>query len=253
MRSNWRSKAGRNLVVQGSEVVAQKGAAQLLAGNDISIVAAVDSTQVRHDKDSNSRSLGGFKASKVTDKVSENRTTAVGSLVSGNSVDVQAGQDGLIRGSSLVSTADITVSAGRDLQIDAAQNTFTRNELHKEKSHDFTGVLTGNSLGIDDMTGNQHLCIGRQNHTGQSPETTLTGSTLGSSAGNVSLSAGLSAQRDCQRSGQYPEHEPDRCQRDHPPVWKARARAAPTRPAAWRWGEYWAARWSIASTPFAAR
>ncbi|NWB83728.1 hemagglutinin repeat-containing protein [Pseudomonas gingeri] len=185
-------QAGRNLVVQGSEVIAEKGAAQLLAGNDLSIVAAVDSTQTRHDKDSNSRSLGGFKASKVTDKVSETRTTAVGSLVSGNSVDVQAGQDGLVRGSSLVSTADITVSAGRDLQIDAAQNTFTRNELHKEKNHDFTGVLTGNKLGLDDMTGNQHLSISSQNHTGQSSETTLTGSTLGSSAGNVSLNAGRS-------------------------------------------------------------
>ena len=183
-------QAGRNLVLQGSEVIAQKGAAQLLAGNDISIVAAVDSTQTRHDKDSNSRSLGGFKASKVTDKISETQTTAVGSLVSGNSVDIQAGQDGRVRGSSLVSTADMTVSAGRDLQIDAAQNTFTRNELHKEKSHDFTGVLTGNKLGLDDMTGNQHLSISSQNHTGQSSETTLTGSTLGSSAGNVSLNAG---------------------------------------------------------------
>ncbi len=183
-------QAGRNLVVQGSEVIAEKGAAQLQAGNDISIVAAVDSTQTRHDKDSNSRSFGGFKASKVTDKVSESRTTAVGSLVSGNSVDVHAGQDGLVRGSSLVSTADLSVSAGRDLQIDAAQNTFTRNELHKEKNHDFTGVLTGNKLGLDDMTGNQHLSISSQNHTGQSAETTLTGSTLGSSAGNVSLSAG---------------------------------------------------------------
>jgi len=47
-----------------------------VAGNDLSIVEAVDSTQVRHDKDSNSHSLGAFKASKVTDKVSETRTTA---------------------------------------------------------------------------------------------------------------------------------------------------------------------------------
>ncbi|MCP1443229.1 filamentous hemagglutinin [Pseudomonas sp. GGS8] len=183
-------QAGRNLVVQGSQVVAEKGAAQLQAGNDISIIAAVDSMQTRHDKDSNSRSLGGFKASKVTDKVSESRTTAVGSLVSGNSVDVHAGQDGLVRGSSLVSTADLSVSVGRDLQIDAAQNTFSRDELHKEKNRDFTGVLTGNKLGLDDMTGNQHLSISSQNHTGNSSETTLTGSTLGSSAGNVSLNAG---------------------------------------------------------------
>ncbi len=55
---------------------------------------------------------------------------------------------------------------------------------------DLTGVLTGNKLGLDDLTGNQHLSISSSKHNGTAQETTLTGSTIGSSAGNVSLSAG---------------------------------------------------------------
>ncbi|MGH8355743.1 MAG: hemagglutinin repeat-containing protein, partial [Pseudomonas sp.] len=40
------------------------------------------------------------------------------------------------------------------------------------------------------LTGKQHLSIGSQKHNGNAQETTLTGSTLGSSAGDVSLKAG---------------------------------------------------------------
>ncbi|WP_339437367.1 hemagglutinin repeat-containing protein [Pseudomonas sp. EL_65y_Pfl1_R32] len=184
--------AGRNVQIQGSEVVAEKGLAQVRAGNDLAIIASVDSTQVHHEKHSNSRSLGGFKASKIDDKVNENRTTAVGSLISGDSLDVQAGRDGLISGSSLVSTADLSVSAGRDLRVDAAQNTFDRQDSHKEKTRDLTGMVTANRGGLDDITGDLHLSIGSKSHVGKAKETTLTGSTIGSSAGDVSLSAGRS-------------------------------------------------------------
>ena len=90
----------------------------------------------------------------------------------------------------MVSTGDLAVEAGRDLTIDAAQNTFSRTDMHKEKNRDLTGVLTGNKLGLDDMTGNQHLFINSQKRNGTAAETTLTGSTVGSSAGNVKLEAG---------------------------------------------------------------
>jgi filamentous hemagglutinin len=89
-----------------------------------------------------------------------------------------------------VSTEDLAVQAGRDLTIKAAENTFTRNEYHKEKNRDLSGVLTANKLGVDDITGNQHLSVGSQSHNGQSSQTTLTGSTIGSSGGNVKLSSG---------------------------------------------------------------
>lgn len=182
--------AGNDMLIKGSEIAADKGGVQLVAGNDAQIVAVTDSNSARHESSSSKSSWGGLKSSKVKDQVSETQTTAVGSMISGNTVDVAARRDVTVTGSSLVSTQDLKVAAGRDLTINAAENTFTRNELHKEKNRDLTGVLTANNLGVDDITGNQHLSVSSQNHTGKSSQTTLTGSTIGSSAGNVSLSAG---------------------------------------------------------------
>ncbi|PHN57068.1 hypothetical protein AO268_24130, partial [Pseudomonas sp. ICMP 8385] len=182
--------AGENLLLAGSGVNAEKGTAKLVAGEDVQILAVSDSDSARHERKQSKSSWGGFKSSKVQDKVAETRTTAVGSMVSGEAVSVAGGQDVTVTGSALVSTADLTVQAGRDLTIDAAQNTFSRTEMYKEKSRDLTGVLTGNKLGLDDITGNQHLSISSQKRNGTAQETTLTGSTVGSSAGNVSLTGG---------------------------------------------------------------
>ncbi|WP_338107684.1 hemagglutinin repeat-containing protein [Pseudomonas corrugata] len=182
--------AGENLLLAGSAVTAEKGAAKLVAGNDVQVLAATDSDSARHERKQSKSSWGGFKSSKIEDKVNEKRTTAVGSMVSGETVTVAGGQDVKVTGSSLVSTGDLSVQAGRDLTIDAARNTFSRTDMHKEKNRDLTGVLTGNKLGLDDMTGNQHLFINSQKHNGTADETTLTGSTVGSSAGNVTLTAG---------------------------------------------------------------
>ncbi|MFJ7107897.1 hemagglutinin repeat-containing protein [Pseudomonas sp. NPDC098740] len=182
--------AGKDMLIKGSEIAADKGGVQLVAGNDMQVVAVTDSNSARHESSSSKSSWGGLKSSKVKDQLSETQTTAVGSVISGNTVDVAARRDVTVTGSSLVSTQDLKVAAGRDLTINAAENTFTRNELHKEKNRDLTGVLTANNLGVDDITGNQHLSVSSQNHTGKSSQTTLTGSTIGSSAGNVSLSAG---------------------------------------------------------------
>ncbi|SDZ34247.1 hemagglutinin repeat-containing protein, partial [Pseudomonas sp. NFIX28] len=182
--------AGNDLLVKGSEVAADKGAARLTAGNDVQILAVSDSNSARHESSKSKSSWGGLKASKVQDKLAETQTKAVGSIISGNTVDVVAKHDATVTGSALVSTKDLSVQAGNDLTIDAAENTFTRSELHKQKSRDLTGVLTANNLGVDDITGNQHLSISSGNHTGKAAQTTLTGSTVGSSEGNVKLEAG---------------------------------------------------------------
>ncbi|WP_339428485.1 cytidine deaminase-like fold-containing protein [Pseudomonas sp. RA_105y_Pfl1_P41] len=182
--------AGENLLLAGSAVTAEKGATQLAAGQDVNILAVSNADSARNERKESKSSWGGLKSSKVQDKVDEKRTTALGSMVSGETVTVAAKRDATVTGSNLVSTGDLAVQAGRDLTIDAAQNTFARTDMHKEKNRDLTGVLTGNKLGLDDMTGNQKLYINSSKHNGTANEMTLTGSTIGSSAGNVSLTAG---------------------------------------------------------------
>ncbi|HCT04029.1 MAG TPA: adhesin [Pseudomonas sp.] len=188
--SNSTLVAGANILAQGSAVAADQGFAHLVAGNDIQIIAAIDSNSSRHESSKSKSSWGGFKSSKVQNAVSESRTDAVGSMISGDNVSVTSGHDTKVTGSVLVSTNDLKVQAGRDLTIDAAENTFTRVDKHKEKSRDLTGMLTANNLGVDDITGNLHLSIGSKKHYGNAQETTLTGSTVGSSQGSVQLNAG---------------------------------------------------------------
>ncbi|PTT93633.1 hemagglutinin, partial [Pseudomonas sp. HMWF005] len=181
--------AGNDLTIKGSDVISEKAGVGLGAGNDVEILAVTDSSSARHERSQSKSSWGGLKSSKVQDQLAETQTTAVGSLISGDTIAVNAKGDATITGSALVSTNDLSVRAGGDLTINAAQNTFTRTEMHKEKNRDLTGVLTANNLGIDDITGNQHLSISDQKHNGTFSQTTLTGSTIGSSKGNVSLVA----------------------------------------------------------------
>ncbi|WP_413052086.1 hemagglutinin repeat-containing protein [Pseudomonas bubulae] len=182
--------AGDDLLLQVSAVNAKQGAAKLLAGNNIQILAASDSSSVRHENSQSKSSWGGLNSSKAKRQVSEASTTAVGSIVSGDTVNVAARRDVKVTGSALVSTDDLTVQAGRDLTVDAAINTFSRTEMRKEKKRDLTGVLTGNNLGLDDISGNLHLSNSGQKHNGTAQESTLQGSTLGSSVGDVTLTAG---------------------------------------------------------------
>ncbi|BBH31958.1 hemagglutinin repeat-containing protein [Pseudomonas sp. St290] len=182
--------AGNDLMIKGSNVISEKGGVGLNAGNDVEIVAVTDSESARHERSKSKSSWGGLKSSKIQDKLVETQTTAIGSLISGDTIAVNAKRDATVTGSALVSTNDLAVRAGRDLTIDAAENTFSRTQMHKEKNRDLTGALTGNNLGLDDITGNQHLSISSQKHNGTASQTTLTGSTIGSSKGNVSLVAG---------------------------------------------------------------
>ncbi|WP_248800390.1 hemagglutinin repeat-containing protein [Pseudomonas sp. MWU13-2105] len=181
--------AGNDLMVKGSSVTST-GAVKLTAGNDVQIVAVTDTSSARHESSKSKSSWLGLKSSKSEDRVSEAQTKAVGSLISGDSVEVTAKRDVAVTGSAVASMQDLTVQAGRDLTITAAQNTSTRDEMHKEKNRDLTGILTANKLGIDDITGNQKLFINSASHNGQKSETTLSGSTLGSAHGNVNLTAG---------------------------------------------------------------
>ncbi|WP_305592654.1 hemagglutinin repeat-containing protein [Pseudomonas sp.] len=182
--------AGQDLRVIGSSVEASAGDVSLSAANDILIGHALDSTATRQASSSSKSSWGGLKSSKLKHDVKESSTQAVGSLISGDNVDLQAGRDVQVTASGVVSTEDLNILAARDITIDAATNTFTRDEKHKSKNRDLTGLATGNNLGLDDITGNQHLSISKGKGNSQAEETTLTGSTVGSSEGSVSLTAG---------------------------------------------------------------
>ncbi|WP_263978340.1 hemagglutinin repeat-containing protein [Pseudomonas asgharzadehiana] len=71
--------AGADLLLAGSAVTAEKGATQLVAGQDVNILAVSNADSARHERKESKSSWGGLKSSKVQDKVDEKRTTALGS------------------------------------------------------------------------------------------------------------------------------------------------------------------------------
>jgi len=182
--------AKNDLGVMGSSVESTKADVSLLAGNDVQIGSVSDLNESRQSRSSSKSSWGGFKSSKAKNDVSESSTQSVGSLISGDNVSIQSGRDAQVTGSGVVGTHDVELIATRDLKVDAATNTFSRDESYKVKSHDFTGILTANNLGLDDITGKQRLSISNGKGSSSAQETTLSGSTIGSSEGNLTLSAG---------------------------------------------------------------
>lgn len=182
--------AKNDLGVMGSSVESTKADVSLLAGNDVQIGSVSDLNESRQSRSSSKSSWGGFKSSKAKNDVSESSTQSVGSLISGDNVSIQSGRDAQVTGSGVVGTHDVELIATRDLKVDAATNTFSRDERYKVKSHDFTGILTANNLGLDDITGKQRLSISNGKGSSSAQETTLSGSTIGSSEGNLTLSAG---------------------------------------------------------------
>jgi filamentous hemagglutinin len=109
---------------------------------------------------------------------------AIGTVVSGNAVAMQSGNDLAIHGSQVVADNDITLNAARDLSITAAANTYTDDSTH---THTQTGVLSGNNFlgatwGVGKLTQNQNTAA-----------TEAAGSLVGSINGRVDITAGRDA------------------------------------------------------------
>ncbi|MCT4713440.1 hemagglutinin repeat-containing protein, partial [Enterobacteriaceae bacterium H18W14] len=89
--------AGRNVTAEASEVVAG-GDIGLNAGRDVTLTTATESDY--HYREEKKKS-GGFLSKKTTHTISEDSSTREkGSLLSGNSVTVNAGNNLLVQGSA---------------------------------------------------------------------------------------------------------------------------------------------------------
>ena len=75
-------------------------------------------------------------------------TTAVGSELTGGTIDIQSKRDTLVEGSTIVADGDVSVVAGRNLTITTAENTQAGQFSATDKT---SGLLrfdaTGNSVG----------------------------------------------------------------------------------------------------------
>ncbi|WP_081397521.1 hemagglutinin repeat-containing protein [Achromobacter xylosoxidans] len=169
--------AGQDVNARAAEVTSDKQLA-VGAGRDINVVAGTDSNYAYSETYYKKR---GFLSSKSEHRKTESDwTTSASSTFTGDSAVLMAGRDLNVVGSNVAAQNDLVMSADRNVNIVAAQNTSEEYQYEKVKKSGF-GAMGGLSYGsrqqTDSLDGDKVL------HTA---------STVGSVQGNALINAGKS-------------------------------------------------------------
>ena len=170
--------AGRDATLTAAQVTSDDGGIAIAAGRDLTLAAAEETHEFEEDT---YRKKSGFLSSKTTTTHTEvTQAYAVGTTLSGETVDLAAGNDLTLQAATVAGTGDVRLVAGNDINIEAAQNTTT--ESHDSQTRK-SGVFGSGGIGF--TIGSQ-----RVGNTADITETTHTGSLVGSTDGRVDIVAG---------------------------------------------------------------
>ncbi|EGK2875670.1 contact-dependent inhibition effector tRNA nuclease [Escherichia coli] len=174
--------AGRDITAVASSVIAT-GNISVNAGRDVALTTATESDN--HYLETKKKS-GGFLSKKTTHTISEDSASReAGSLLSGNRVTVNAGDNLTVEGSDVVADRDVSLAAGNHVDVLAATSTDTSWRFKETKKSGLMGTGgIGFTIGSSKTTHDR-----REAGTTQSQSA----STIGSTAGNVSITAGKQA------------------------------------------------------------
>jgi len=168
--------AGRDVNATAAYVSAD-GVLGVGARRDINVNAGQAATSAR---DEHAYREKGFLSTKATHTIEANsRTEALGSTFSGNTVDMAAGRDLGIAGSTVAATQDVSLGAGRDLTIGTAETASSSYSYKEEKKSGFGATGSGLSYGKRE-----------QKDTVNDNGTRQAGSLVGSTDGSVHMNAG---------------------------------------------------------------
>ncbi|WP_252513667.1 hemagglutinin repeat-containing protein [Xanthomonas arboricola] len=175
---NLAMQAGNDINLTAASAATREGGITLAAGNDVNLLAASE----QHDavQDMTKKKKGTFSSKTTTTHDEWQDNVAVTTTLSGDTVQIAAGNDLLSQGAQIVGTGDVTLAAGNNLTLETAQNT------HSEE-HDKVTTKSGlfGSGGIGVTLGKQKVTTGAD-----IDQITHTGTTVGSLEGDVTLVAG---------------------------------------------------------------
>ncbi|WP_370884506.1 hemagglutinin repeat-containing protein, partial [Enterobacter cloacae complex sp. 2015409] len=177
--ANTQILAGRDVTTEAAQVTA-KGDIGVAAGRDVNLNTATESDY--HYKEQ-TKTKKGFLSKKTTHTIEENSATREsGSLLSGDNVQVVAGNNLLVKGSAVAGDGDVKLKAGNNVDIVAATNSDTSWRFKEEKK---SGLMGSGGIGftIGSSKSTQDL---REKGTTQSQSF----STVGSTGGSVDIAAG---------------------------------------------------------------
>lgn len=174
--------AGRDMNAQAAEVTAQ-GDIGVAAGRDVNLTTATESDYRYREK---TKTSSGFLSKKTTHTIQEDSATREkGSLLSGDNVTVTAGNNLLVKGSAVAGDGNVALSAGNNVDIVAATNTDTSWRFKETKK---SGLMGTGGIGFT-------IGSSKSTHDLREQGTTQSGSfsTIGSTGGDVSITAGKQA------------------------------------------------------------
>ncbi|WP_258126374.1 contact-dependent inhibition effector tRNA nuclease [Escherichia coli] len=174
--------SGRDITSVATAVTA-KGDIRVNAGHDIVLGTATESDyHYSESGETRNRLLSHQTTRTITE---DSVTREKGSLLSGNRVTVNAGDNLTVEGSDVVADRDVSLAAGNHVDVLAATSTDTSWRFKETKKSGLTGTGgTGFTTGSSKTTHDR-----REAGTTQSQSA----STIGSTAGNVSITAGKQA------------------------------------------------------------
>ncbi len=169
-----------DVTISGSTLHSVQGAIALQAKQDVTLNTATERESTLSEERSQKK---GFLKKSSSHSVAHDATTREkGSLLSGNSVSVSAGNDLTVTGSAIAADQDVNLQAGRNVDIGAATETDTHYRLEEKKK---SGLLGSGGIGFT---------IGKQSSKHEIDEKGRTQSqsvsTVGSSQGSVNVTAG---------------------------------------------------------------
>ncbi|MGG1944216.1 hemagglutinin repeat-containing protein [Trinickia sp. NRRL B-1857] len=168
--------AGRDFAATAASVSAQ-GNVSAVAGRDINLHAGERSASAY---DEHSRKESGILSSKSTHTIdASSYTDAIGTILSGNTVAVAAGNNFIARAATIAGTGDVLLEAGQDLTITTAETASSEYHFRDVKKSGLGTAGPGISYGT-----NQTIDTSLEKEKGSR------GSLIGSIEGSVSLHAG---------------------------------------------------------------
>ena len=166
----------RDISIKAADIRSE-GMTAVKAGRNLTVENGKEITDLEEHHRHKERSLLSSTTTTTHDEVPA--VQAQKSIIEGNTVSLQGGKDISLTGSAAASTKETTLSAGRNISINAAEE--TDKEIHKKQVK--KSGLIGSGLGF--TIGSE-----KKKDSYDTEETMQRGSTVGSVKGNVTITAG---------------------------------------------------------------
>ncbi|MCW0389735.1 hypothetical protein NB690_000309 [Xanthomonas sacchari] len=174
-------QSGHDVNLTAANVFTDKGALAVSAGNDVNLLAAQEQHDAVQDMQKKKK---GFLSSKTTTTHDEwHDSLAVGTSLDAGSVQIKAGNDIAVVGSTVLAQQDACLVAGNDVAIVSAQDQSSEAHSSAQKKSGFSASFSGGvaSLGYGKS---------RSSSDSSTESTTQVASAVGAKNGNLLISAG---------------------------------------------------------------